>query len=72
METLSEFLTVAPASHESLLYALSLPVGDFEDAMQVAAARAAGVQRIVTRDARDYANSPIPAITPEQAILELS
>ena len=72
METLSEFLTVAPASPESLLYALSLPVGDFEDAMQVAAARAAGVQRIVTRDARDYANSPIPAITPEQAILELS
>lgn len=72
VEAFSEFLTVAPSSQESLLYALSLPMADFEDAMQVAAARAAGVEHIVTRDARDFANSPIPAITPEQAILELS
>ncbi len=72
IETLIDFLTVAPTRHESLLYALSLPMSDFEDAMQVAAARAAGVGYIVTRDARGFANSPIPAITPEQALLELS
>lgn len=71
IETLSDFLTVAPTRHESLLYALSLQMRDFEDAMQVAAAHTAGVQHIVTRDARDFANSPIPAITPEQALQEL-
>ena len=67
----TEFLTVVTTSHESLLYALSLPMRDFEDAMQVAAARAAGVRHIVTRDVRDFASSPIPAITPEQALQEL-
>ena len=77
IERLAGLLTVAPTSQESLLYALSLPMADFEDAMQVAAARAAGVGHIVTRDARtrdarDFENSPIPTITPEQAILELS
>ncbi len=66
------FAEVVPTGTESIRYALSLPMADFEDAMQVAAARAASVQHIVTRDARDFANSPIPAITPEQAILELS
>ena len=65
------FLTVAPVDHQSLRYALSLPMNDFEDAMQVAAARAAGAQRIVTRDLGDFTNSPIPAITPEQALRAL-
>ncbi|MDE2786170.1 MAG: PIN domain-containing protein [Chloroflexota bacterium] len=68
---LTNFLTVVSTGHANLDYALSLPMRDFEDAMQVAAARAAGVERIVTRDARDFANSPIPAITPEQALQEL-
>ena len=65
------FLTVVTTGHESLLYALSLPMRDFEDAMQVAAARAAGTRHIITRDIRDFANSPIAAITPEQALQEL-
>ena len=68
---LSGFLTVAPVTHPSLLYALSLPMADFEDAMQVAAAQAAGAEHIVTRDIGDFTNSPIPATTPEQALLQL-
>ena len=68
---LSGFLTVASITHESLLYALSLSMTDFEDAMQVAAARAAGAEYIVTRDLGDFTNSPIPAITPEQALRQL-
>ena len=66
---LSSFLTVAPTGHESFDYALSLPMTDFEDAMQVAAAHACGAERIVTRNQRD--SPPIPAITPEQALREL-
>ena len=65
------FLTVAPVDHQSLLYAISLSMSDFEDAMQVAAAQAAGVEYIITRNIRDFANSPITAITPEQALREL-
>ena len=68
---MTNFLTVAPVGHESLRHALTLPMGDFEDAMQVAAAQAAGVERIVTRDIGDFVNSPVPAITPEQALREL-
>ena len=68
---LTGFLTVAPVGNESLQYALTLPMGDFEDAMQVAAAQAADVERIVTRNTRDFSSSPIPAITPEQALREL-
>ena len=71
VEQLSGLLTIASVTHQSLLYALSLPMTDFEDAMQVAAARAAGAQHIVTRDEHDFTNSPIPAITPEQALREL-
>ena len=68
---LSSFLTVAPTGHESFDYALSLPMTDFEDAMQVAAAHTCGADHIVTRNQRDFTNSPIPAITPEQALREL-
>ena len=68
---LTSFLTVVTTGHAELDYALSLPMRDFEDAMQVAAAQAAGVQHIITRDIRDFTNSPIPAITPEQALQEL-
>ena len=68
---LTTFLTVVSTGHEEFRYALSLPMADFEDAMQVAAAHAAGAQHIVTRDIGDFTNSPIPAILPEQALQDL-
>ena len=71
VEQLTGLLTVAPETHDSLLYALSLPMTDFEDAMQVAAAQAAGAGHVVTRDIGDFTNSPIPAVTPEQALRQL-
>ncbi len=68
---MTDFLIVVPTGTDALRYALSLPMADFEDAMQVAAAHAADAQHIVTRDERDFASSPIPAITPEQALRQL-
>ena len=41
---------------------------DFEDAMQVAAARACGSQYIITRNVMDFTHSPIPAISPRHAL----
>ena len=63
---LTEFVQVAETDTESIRYATQLPMADFEDAMQVAAARACNAQFIVTRNTRDYQRSPIPAITPQQ------
>ena len=68
---LIQFVAVAPADTAALRYALSLPMADFEDAMQVAAARACGARHIVTRNVRDFARSPVPATTPRQALAQL-
>ncbi|MXW46498.1 MAG: PIN domain-containing protein [Gammaproteobacteria bacterium] len=65
------FIGVAAGDAEAVRYAASLPMKDFEDAMQVAAARSCGASRIVTRNVRDYQRSPIPAITPAQALSRL-
>lgn len=45
--------------------ALDLPMTDFEDALQVAAAMACAAQVIVTRNERDFKGSPVPAMNPE-------
>ena len=65
---LTRFVQVAPADTEAIRYAASLPMKDFQDAMQVAAARACGASRIVTRNIKDYRRSPIPAISPQEAL----
>ena len=69
---LARFATVAATDAESIRYAAQLPMSDFEDAMQVAAAVACGADFIVTRNLRDYRQSPIPAITPSQALDEIA
>jgi len=66
---LTRFVTVAPTDTEALHFAAALPLTDFEDAMQVAAARACGASVIATRNVRDFRRSPIPARTPK-ALLE--
>lgn len=58
------FAAVAPASADSVRYAASLAIPDFEDALQVAAAAAWDADCIATRNLRDFARSPIPARTP--------
>ena len=68
---LTRFVEVATTGTEAIRYAAGLPMGDFEDAMQVAAARACGARHIVTRNVRDYERSPIRAIDPQEALTEL-
>lgn len=65
---LTRFVSVATTDTEAVRYAAGLPMSDFEDAMQVAAARACGARHIVTRNVRDYQRSPIPAVDPREAI----
>ena len=68
---LTRFVTVAATDTAGIRYAAALPMADFEDAMQVAAARACGARHIVTRNVKDYARSPIRAVTPQEALNEL-
>ncbi len=65
------YVGVAPVDTAVLRYATTLPLSDFEDAMQVAAARSCKARHIVTRNVRDYRLSPIPAITPLEAVSTL-
>lgn len=69
---LMRFASVAATNAESVRYAARLPMSDFEDAMQVAAALACGADFIVTRNIRDYRQSRIRAITPSQALDEIA
>ena len=64
---LTRFVAVATTGTEAVRYAAELPMTDFEDAMQVAAARACGARHIVTRNVRDYDRSPIRAVNPQQS-----
>jgi len=63
---------VCTLDHAILQSALLLPFGDFEDAVQVAGAVAEQLDAIVTRDARDFAGSPLPVFTPAEFRIELS
>ena len=65
---LTRFVPVAATGAEAVHYAAGLPMTDFEDAMQVAAARTCGARSIVTRNISDYERSPIRAVTPQEAL----
>ncbi len=68
---LTRFVSVATTDAEGIRFAAGLPMADFEDAMQVAAARACGARQIVTRNIGDYARSPIRAVEPREALAGL-
>lgn len=65
---LVRFVAVAECGTDAIAYAAGLGMSDFEDAMQVAVARACGARFVVTRNAKDFRHSPIPAIAPQEAL----
>ena len=65
---LTAFIEVAPTTTAHVRHAAELPLKDFEDAMQVAAALACDAQMIATRNTKDYRRSPVKAVSPEQAL----
>ena len=69
---LTEFVQVVATDTESIRYAIQLPMTDFEDAMQVAAARACNARYIVTRNIKDYERSPVTAVTPHESLQRLT
>ena len=63
---------VCTLNWEILNAALVLPVKDFEDAVQIAGALSHQLDAIVTRDKKDFSESPLPVYTPIEllALLE--
>ena len=58
------FVDVVPLDRAATMRALDLPMDDLEDALQAVGAVRFGADYIVTRDLRDFTNSPVPAIPP--------
>lgn len=64
LSDLGRFVSVAPTTNESLNIACQLPLPDFEDSMQVAAALACRADVIVTRNLHHFARSLVRAVSP--------
>nr|WP_295770776.1 PIN domain-containing protein [Rhodoferax sp.] len=59
-------MTLAQVQGSTLQKALASPMQDFEDGVIAHCAAECGAHTILTRDTADYANSPVPALTPTQ------
>jgi predicted nucleic acid-binding protein len=59
---------VVPTDESVIDRAIASELVDFEDAIQLAAVVAAGVDCIVTRNVRDFTASAVPAYTAEEAL----
>jgi len=72
IKELLQFVTIAPTTTKDIFYALTLTLPDFEDALQVAAAKACIAEKIVTWNTKHYKNTPIPAQTPTTFIRDIN
>ena len=57
---LVRFVAVADCGTDAVAQAARLEMANFEDATQVATARACGARFVVTRNERDFRRLPIP------------
>lgn len=69
-ETLMVF-SIAPIGATELRDALQSRTIDYEDAVQISAAVSSGLDAVVTRNASDYTNSPLPVYSPDEFIEQL-
>jgi predicted nucleic acid-binding protein len=66
LQRLLDWLEIASVGGTEVARALKLTMSDYEDAMQAAAAESDRADFIITRNVKDFKNSPVPALTPEQ------
>jgi predicted nucleic acid-binding protein len=68
---LLSLLRIARCDAAILKYALYLGFSDYEDAVQCSAAMAENLDGIVTRDTKDFNNSPVKVFTPGEFLESL-
>jgi len=66
LSRLLQRIQVASVTDEVVRAALQSSITDFEDAVTIEAANAAGVEVIVTRNMADFVASSVPAVLPEE------
>jgi predicted nucleic acid-binding protein len=70
MIQLAELVCVCDTLGSDITASHALDMSDYEDAVLAATAKREKADYIVTRNKRDFANSPVPAVLPEE-LLEL-
>jgi len=63
---LGNIVRICNSTPEDITQALILFIPDFEDAVIAAIAKREKADYIITRNTDDFANSPVPAVNPEQ------
>jgi predicted nucleic-acid-binding protein len=72
IQTLLQHIQIASVTDEVIHQALQSPIKDFEDGVTSAAAMAASLEIIVTRNTFDFVASSVPAVLPEEFLKMLS
>ena len=65
------FIQVADVTQATIESALTFPMTDFEDAVQLAAALQAKVDYLVTRNIKDYSETSLPVLAPAELLTYL-
>ena len=68
LHTLTMLFSVVELRETDLLKAAELPFSDYEDAIQSVCASRARADYIVTRNKKDFVNSPVSAVTPDELL----
>ena len=68
---LSSLVQICDTAARDIQAALEFKMADFEDAVLAAAAQREKANFIITRNVKDFANSPVPAITPKEFISKI-
>ncbi len=69
VDWLLRYFEVAAIGRPEMLRARSLAWDDFEDAVVAVAAESQGCDSLVTRNVKDFSDCPVPALTPEEYLL---
>ena len=72
LNSLLALVSVLDTDAEDIFHALSSNVRDFEDAVMSETAARNHLDHIITRNIRDFANSLIPACTPDEFLMLLT
>ena len=64
----ARFVSILETTADDCIKALNGAFGDYEDAVIANAAKRCGIDYIVTRNTKDFENSPVPAVTPREFI----
>lgn len=66
LATLTALFTIVDLKETDLIRASDMDFADYEDAVQSACASRVKANFIITRNIKDYRNSPVPAVKPSE------